>query len=671
MGVPPNATAAEIKDAYRRGAMRWHPDRNPENVGVAERRFKEIGAAYAVLSDPQKRAEYDAQIRRGSAEDAEDADFDAKTASRMFLEEMVELANSLSEGGHNRDVLLGALLGRGLPEALARSIADEVIKRRAQAQADAARQRRERQDRERAAERDRKAREKQAAAEAKREAKKGESGSGTPWGIIGLLALVAVVGIASNGGETSRNEKAAISVSPSAAFQASPPQPQSRSAELPTFKTQSQALEVNEGAVRFAVAAMKANVRSAPGAKNPVVTVLSRGDVLLRSDLGSMNGFVQIEMADGRSGWIAEELLIHADAASHLALSPPPIYLGSSPVAASVISRNDVSAFLQAFAVQTELLSTANGISERLKEIAPLVATASVQRDIDAYRWWSMQARWLADSGEPPQAVLRAASAAVRADPLNVDGLVALGLAMVRNGEKDYALDSTVRVLTVLAPETTNTWVIFAAWAAQRQQTKLATAALDLARRYSRNAKVTEAFIERFGEESNNPGIAAVFKPSANDADSSRSTPRNPGEQAGLSAAPGITNTNISFATGTNQAIAPRARIIAIAHQRAGALKKATGNSVQCPAMSRYVDGYESKLTQLFNNLGYSIPNNDPASSDGAKFVANLCNGYYYSASGMIQQGKIDLTVAEAARLALTPSMSSFLDNPDLARLVK
>lgn len=56
--VSREATAAEIKKAYRRLAMKYHPDRNPGNK-EAEEKFKEIQRAYDVLSDEQKRAAYD------------------------------------------------------------------------------------------------------------------------------------------------------------------------------------------------------------------------------------------------------------------------------------------------------------------------------------------------------------------------------------------------------------------------------------------------------------------------------------------------------------------------------------------------------------------------------------------------------------------------------------
>ena len=57
LGVKKTATAAEIKSAYRKLALKWHPDRNKDKE--AEGKFKEINEAYEILSDTQKRAKYD------------------------------------------------------------------------------------------------------------------------------------------------------------------------------------------------------------------------------------------------------------------------------------------------------------------------------------------------------------------------------------------------------------------------------------------------------------------------------------------------------------------------------------------------------------------------------------------------------------------------------------
>ena len=58
LGVPPNATAKEIKTAYRKLAIEHHPDK-----GGDEEEFKRISEAYSILSDPEKRELYDSTGR--------------------------------------------------------------------------------------------------------------------------------------------------------------------------------------------------------------------------------------------------------------------------------------------------------------------------------------------------------------------------------------------------------------------------------------------------------------------------------------------------------------------------------------------------------------------------------------------------------------------------------
>jgi molecular chaperone DnaJ len=59
LGVTKTSSIEEIKSAYRKAALKWHPDRSPENKEEAEHRFRECTEAYAVLSDIQKRQIYD------------------------------------------------------------------------------------------------------------------------------------------------------------------------------------------------------------------------------------------------------------------------------------------------------------------------------------------------------------------------------------------------------------------------------------------------------------------------------------------------------------------------------------------------------------------------------------------------------------------------------------
>lgn len=75
LGIERDANENEIKTAYRKLALKWHPDKNPSCMEEAKERFQLIQQAYEVLSDPQERAWYDnhrEQILRGKNSDYED-----------------------------------------------------------------------------------------------------------------------------------------------------------------------------------------------------------------------------------------------------------------------------------------------------------------------------------------------------------------------------------------------------------------------------------------------------------------------------------------------------------------------------------------------------------------------------------------------------------------------
>lgn len=91
LGIEKDAAEADIKRAYRKAALRWHPDKNLDNKEQADIMFKKIAEAYATLSNPTKRALYDKggtdAVNGGEGdENPEDDELDPMNVFEQFFE---------------------------------------------------------------------------------------------------------------------------------------------------------------------------------------------------------------------------------------------------------------------------------------------------------------------------------------------------------------------------------------------------------------------------------------------------------------------------------------------------------------------------------------------------------------------------------------------------------
>jgi len=112
LGVQRNATKDEIKDAFRKLAFKYHPDRN--KASEAEERFKEISEAYAFLSDDEKRRQYDTFGRAGIEGRYRPEDIFTRDIFSGFGFDFDDLFNRFFGGGFNFGTRYGPRKGDDL-----------------------------------------------------------------------------------------------------------------------------------------------------------------------------------------------------------------------------------------------------------------------------------------------------------------------------------------------------------------------------------------------------------------------------------------------------------------------------------------------------------------------------------------------------------------------------
>ena len=128
LGVSRNADQAEIKKAYRRLAMKHHPDRNDGDTG-SEGLFKEIKEAYEVLSDPQKRARYDQFGKAGLSGAAGGGAHPGDAFGDIFGDVFGDIfGGGRRRGGAGRQVFRGADLRYGLSMTLEQVVFGDDVK---------------------------------------------------------------------------------------------------------------------------------------------------------------------------------------------------------------------------------------------------------------------------------------------------------------------------------------------------------------------------------------------------------------------------------------------------------------------------------------------------------------------------------------------------------------
>lgn len=113
LGVGHDASDDDVKKAYRKLALKYHPDRNPDDKEQAETRFKEASEAYQVLSDAEKRSQYD-RFGHAAFDQAQGFDFGFGAGASAFEDVLGDLFGDFFGGGRRRSGRSRAVRGDDL-----------------------------------------------------------------------------------------------------------------------------------------------------------------------------------------------------------------------------------------------------------------------------------------------------------------------------------------------------------------------------------------------------------------------------------------------------------------------------------------------------------------------------------------------------------------------------
>lgn len=361
------------------------------------------------------------------------------------------------------------------------------------------------------------------------------------------------------------------------------------------------------------IAAIKANLRKDASVKSASIQVMSRGDSF--EPLAESNGFLKLALPDGRTGWIAKSLVVSSAGSMRLTGLSASQYASLPERRSAVLSfRDTLSPYAGLLSqMMSQVGSDSKLSSATIVRISSLKAVAPTPDD-DAAIWFALEAKWQSDNGAPPDA-LAAARAAVAANPADVDGLVALGLAAIKADDRT-SLGDVIATLPLLAPEATNTWVLVGAWAAVNGDSALSASALRMALEQSRNQKVTKAFLLTMASKVNNQLVAAAFQNAAR---------RSGGSQ---DATPMQFNSEASPSSAT-----------------------------RCVDMRYGTPGYHERMTNLVRAAGGRMAEPGFHKYHEA-LVSDLCRGDRDSAVALVQNGFVDSNEAEKIRSVLSPKQA-------------